>query len=196
MGLFNVSRAYGLESEVQRRTREYEARLIAVGGRLVDELDLEGDLFGLMREEGLRVEEDEDRRLGILRLLATYPEVSSEAAKLCLLIEHEEHHGRRERDPENTEESAGVTEYLASHPELEAEAIERVIRTNELAQVYSSVQTGTADGMCTLNSCLLKLYRQGVITRDMALHKSPRVKEFLEHLDGEAGGNAFRTIRR
>jgi len=75
-------------------------------------------------------------------------------------------------------------------------AIRHMIRSNELAQVYSSVQTGTADGMCTLNSCLLKLYRQGVITRDMALHKSPRVKELLEHLDGEAGGNAFRTIRR
>jgi len=132
MGLFNVSRAYGLEEEVQKRTEEYEARLTAVGGRLVDELDLEGDLFALMREEGLRVEEDADRRLGILRLLATFPEVSSEAAKLCLLIEHEEHHGRRERDPENTEESASVTEYLASRPELAARAIEGVIRANEL----------------------------------------------------------------
>ena len=132
MGLFNVSRAYGLEDQVQKRTEEYEARLIAVGGRLVDELDLEGDLFNLMHEEGLRVEEDEDRRRGVLRLLAAYPEVSSEAAKLCLLIEHEEHHGRRNRDPENAAESQNVTEYLASHPELEAQAIEEVIRTNEL----------------------------------------------------------------
>jgi len=73
-------------------------------------------------------------------------------------------------------------------------AVRHMIRSGELAQVYSSVQTGTADGMCTLNSCLLKLFRDGRISRDMALHKSPRVKELLEHLSEQGG--AFKSIRR
>ena len=59
-------------------------------------------------------------------------------------------------------------------------AINHMIRSGELHQVYSAIQTGSKENMCTLNSSLLKLYRQGQISREDALHKSSRQKELLE----------------
>jgi len=61
-------------------------------------------------------------------------------------------------------------------------AISHMIRTNEIHQVYSAIETGSADGMCTLNASLLKLYRAGVITREDALQKTVRQKELLSRL--------------
>ena len=63
-------------------------------------------------------------------------------------------------------------------------ALRHMIRSGELHQVYTAIQTGSADGMCTLNACLLKLVREGAITREIALHKSTRQKELIEHLGG------------
>jgi len=59
-------------------------------------------------------------------------------------------------------------------------AIAHMIRSGEVQQIYSAIQTGAADGMCTLNSMLLKLYRSGKITRESALQKTARQKELLE----------------
>ena len=132
MALFNVSRFYNLEDKVQRRVRDYQRRFIAIGKRLIKELDLEGDLFQIMREEGLQFGKEPDEARGILRLIASYPEVASEASKIALLIEHEERTGARARDPENAEEPATVLKYLEDHPELEEEAIEKVIEHNRL----------------------------------------------------------------
>ncbi len=59
-------------------------------------------------------------------------------------------------------------------------AISHMIRSSEIQQVYSSIQTGAAEGMCTLNSTLLKLYRSRQISREDAIHKSSRQKELIE----------------
>jgi twitching motility protein PilT len=59
-------------------------------------------------------------------------------------------------------------------------AIGHMIRANEIQQVYSAIQTGAREGMHTLNSVLLELYRSGQITREDALHKSSRQKELIE----------------
>ncbi|MEM2935692.1 MAG: hypothetical protein QW231_00765 [Candidatus Bathyarchaeia archaeon] len=138
MALFNVSRAYRLEERVQQRVNDYSTRLVAVGERLVKELDLEGELFNIMMEEGLRSDSESDRAKGVLRLIASYPEVATEAAKLALLIEQEERNGTRKRDPKNAEEPAVVLKYMESHPELETEAINQVIRNNKLEEAVES----------------------------------------------------------
>ena len=59
-------------------------------------------------------------------------------------------------------------------------AISHMIRSGELHQIYSAIQTGHSENMCTLNSALLKLYRSGQISREDALHKSSRQKELME----------------
>ncbi len=62
-------------------------------------------------------------------------------------------------------------------------AIAHMIRSGEVPQLYSAIQTGAADGMVTLNTSLLNLFRANVISREDALHKSTRQKELLEQLN-------------
>ena len=133
MSLFAVSRAYGLEDEAQARANGYRGRLVAVGGRLVAELDLEGDLFRIIQEDGLNPDRAQDREQGILRLLASYPEVAAEATRLALLIDHEEDQGLRQKNPKDASEPRCVLDYIAAHPQLEADAIRRVVDNNHLA---------------------------------------------------------------
>ena len=48
-------------------------------------------------------------------------------------------------------------------------AIQNMIREDKLHQLDSAMAAGAADGMCTMDGSLLKLYRQGKITKDVAL---------------------------
>ena len=57
-----------------------------------------------------------------------------------------------------------VFEILKSTP-----AIQNMIREDKLHQLDSAMQAGAADGMCTTDGSLLKLYREGKITKDTAL---------------------------
>ena len=59
-------------------------------------------------------------------------------------------------------------------------AISHMMRSGELQQIYSSIQTGSQDGMCTLNSSLMQLYRNGQVSREDVIHKSSRQKELIE----------------
>ena len=132
MALFNVSRFYGLEEKVRRRVEDYRKRFVAIGRKLIKELDIEGDLFQIMRDEGLQIGNEEDEAKGILKLLSSYPEVALEASKIALLIEHEEKTGLRSRNLEKAEEPSLVLKYIKEHPELEDYAIEKVVTHNKL----------------------------------------------------------------
>ena len=48
-------------------------------------------------------------------------------------------------------------------------AIRNMIREDKLHQLESAMQAGPAEGMCTMDGSLLKLYQEGKITRDTAL---------------------------
>ncbi|MDO4990552.1 MAG: PilT/PilU family type 4a pilus ATPase [Eubacteriales bacterium] len=48
-------------------------------------------------------------------------------------------------------------------------AIQNMIREDKLHQLESAMQAGAAEGMCTMDGSLVKLYREGKITRDTAL---------------------------
>ena len=48
-------------------------------------------------------------------------------------------------------------------------AIQNMIREDKLHQLESAMQAGAADGMCTMDGSLLKLFRAGKITRETAL---------------------------
>ncbi|MGD8238976.1 MAG: hypothetical protein PVH68_10520, partial [Armatimonadota bacterium] len=136
MALFNVSRAHRLEKQVEARVDDYRRRLVAVGTRLVEEMELQADLYGILDEDGLDSEDPEALAAGITRLLASYPEVGSEAAKLALLIDHEERAGAREPAPDDAAEPRCVEEHIAAHPELDAGAVQHVIDAGDLgAQV-------------------------------------------------------------
>ena len=57
-----------------------------------------------------------------------------------------------------------VFEIMKSTP-----AIQNMIREDKLHQLESAMQAGAAEGMCTMDGSLLKLYKEGKITRDTAL---------------------------
>lgn len=59
-------------------------------------------------------------------------------------------------------------------------AVRNLIRKNELAQVYSILQTGSGDGMMTMNDSLLKLFQQGRISMEQAMLFTTRQKELTE----------------
>jgi len=48
-------------------------------------------------------------------------------------------------------------------------AIQNMIREDKLHQLESAMQAASAEGMCTMDQSLLKLYREGRITKDTAL---------------------------
>ncbi len=55
-------------------------------------------------------------------------------------------------------------------------AIGNLIREKKVSQIYSQLQTGSQDGMNTLEQCLNKLYEDGLITKEEALGKASNKK--------------------
>nr|CRH07066.1 Twitching mobility protein [Candidatus Magnetococcus massalia] len=62
---------------------------------------------------------------------------------------------------------------VAAHEILIANhAVKNLIRENQIAQMYSILQTGKGAGMQTLEQCLQNLVQQGMITKEQALEKA------------------------
>ena len=53
-----------------------------------------------------------------------------------------------------------------------SQAVRNLIREDKLAQLYSSIQTGSAVGMQTLDQSLSYLVEQGIIKKDVARIKA------------------------
>ncbi len=75
----------------------------------------------------------------------------------------------------------GTGRVLATEVMEATPAVRNLIRKNELAQVYSLIQTSTAEGMMTMNHSLLRLFRSGKISLEQAMLLTTRQKE-LEQL--------------
>lgn len=59
-----------------------------------------------------------------------------------------------------------VTEVMVSTP-----AIRNLIRENKTFQIQNTMQTGLSKGMHTMDQDLIKLYKQGIITKEIALSR-------------------------
>ena len=70
-----------------------------------------------------------------------------------------------------------VFEIMKSTP-----AISNMIREDKLHQLESAMQAGAADGMCTMDGSLLKLCREGKITRDTALISCVNYENMVKRL--------------
>jgi len=51
-------------------------------------------------------------------------------------------------------------------------AIRNLIREGKIAQMYSSIQTGGAQGMQTLDQCLAELVAKGMVSKEEARYKA------------------------
>ena len=61
-------------------------------------------------------------------------------------------------------------------------AVQNMIREDKLHQLDSAMQAGAADGMCTMDGSLLKLYREGIITKETALISCVHYETMLKRL--------------
>lgn len=57
-------------------------------------------------------------------------------------------------------------------------AIRNLIREGKIAQMYSAIQTGQADGMQTLDQCLHDLVAKSIVTREEARYKAAHKEAF------------------
>jgi len=57
-------------------------------------------------------------------------------------------------------------------------AVSAIIREGKTHQIYSAIQTGTRDGMCTMEKSLAELHRAGLITEEDGMSKSNHPQEF------------------
>ena len=60
-------------------------------------------------------------------------------------------------------------------------AIANLIRERKISQIYSQLQTGSKDGMNTLEQCLKTLVDQGEISQQEALGKASNPKALLSN---------------
>ena len=57
-------------------------------------------------------------------------------------------------------------------------AIRNLIREDKVAQMYSAIQTGASQGMCTMDQSLQELLKKGLISREMAREKAKVPENF------------------
>ncbi len=68
--------------------------------------------------------------------------------------------------------SSGLGRVLATEVLIANPAIRSLIRESKLHQVYSTIQTGQKEGMCTMNQSLYELYKKGKISYEDALGRT------------------------
>ena len=61
-------------------------------------------------------------------------------------------------------------------------AIRTMIRDNRVHQMDTVIQTSGAEGMCTMDDSILRLYKAGTISREAALNASPNAEQLKRKL--------------
>ena len=91
--------------------------------------------------------------------------------------------------------ASGVGRVLATEMMIATSGVRNLIRENNLQQLRSAIETGTRDGMHTMNSSLLKLERDKKITPEMAITASNDVKGILRDLGSKPPAQPKRSRR-
>jgi twitching motility protein PilT len=89
----------------------------------------------------------------------------------------------------------GKGRVLAAEIMIANPAIRALIRDNKAHQIMSTIQTGGAAGMRTMNQSLFELYRNASISYEDAIEHTSDEADF-QRLMERAGGAPKRTVRR
>lgn len=76
-----------------------------------------------------------------------------------------------------------ATEILEATP-----AVRNLVRRGDFQQIYSILQTGSGEGMCTMNLSLLRLFKEGKISLEQAMLFTVRQKELEQLVARESKG--------
>lgn len=83
---------------------------------------------------------------------------------------------------------------LAQEIMIVTDAIKNMIREGKTAQMYSSIQTGMAYGMQTLEMSLKDLYQQGTVTYEAIIAKTSRPEDLKRMIDAIGAPNPQRNL--
>ena len=72
------------------------------------------------------------------------------------------------------------TRSLAYEMMINTPAIANLIRERKISQIYSQLQTGSKEGMNTLEQCLKRLVEEGDISQEEAIGKASNPKALLD----------------
>ncbi|MFH1689117.1 MAG: ATPase, T2SS/T4P/T4SS family, partial [Candidatus Eisenbacteria bacterium] len=79
-------------------------------------------------------------------------------------------------------DASGIGRVLATELMVANAAVRNLIRENNLQQLRSAIETGSKDGMHSMNSSLLRLEREKRITTDKAIASSNDIKGIMREL--------------
>lgn len=81
----------------------------------------------------------------------------------------------------------GAGRVLAYEIMIGTPAVRNLIREHATEQILTTLQTGAAHGMCTMDGCLKQLYDKGIISYETALSRVKNPTEFHLHGKPDAG---------
>jgi twitching motility protein PilT len=90
-------------------------------------------------------------------------------------------------------DASGVGRVLGTELMVATSGVRNLIRENNLQQLRSAIETGTKDGMHTMNSSLIRLVSEKRITAETALASSNDIKGILRDLGRVSPGFAMRS---
>jgi twitching motility protein PilT len=89
-------------------------------------------------------------------------------------------------------DAGGVGRVLATELMVANAAVRNLIRENSLQQLRSAIETGTKDGMHSMNAALLNLVSEGRLTTEMAVRASNDTKGIMRELENQPRGRRGR----
>ncbi len=90
----------------------------------------------------------------------------------------------------------GKGRVLAAEVMIVSPAIRALVRDNKAHQIMSTIQTGGAAGMRTMNQSLFELYRSGTISYEDALENTSDEADFQRLMERSGGGSAKKSLAR
>lgn len=142
LSLFLFCRENNLNERVDARMKEYRLRTAHAAWRVVQSFDLEGQLFESMVSRGLDPTNTDQVLSAVGEMMARYPEVSLEVARICAIMEHEERTANRPKDAAHfSQEPDSVTKYIDEHrQELDEQATVYIVQQYNLNAAVKAYQ--------------------------------------------------------
>ncbi|MFH1688722.1 MAG: ATPase, T2SS/T4P/T4SS family, partial [Candidatus Eisenbacteria bacterium] len=89
-------------------------------------------------------------------------------------------------------DASGVGRVLATELMVANAAVRNLIRENSLQQLRSAIETGSKDGMHSMNAALVKLVSEGKLTTETAVGASNDIKGIMRDLENLPRGGRRR----
>ncbi|MBD3268444.1 hypothetical protein GF373_17390, partial [bacterium] len=125
MALYNVIRSEKLEDEVNKRVGNFRTRIQTIGKKVIAEFGMEVVIDEVMAQQRL------PEPAAVLTVLTSFKPVIIEAAKLAVMIEYEEQHGKRKVNYTKADDPNAVDDYLKKNrTQLMKVAVPKVAENN------------------------------------------------------------------